>query len=123
MSIETEPIEATIAELKPRMKNVTSSFKIIELGEEREVTSRHDGSTHRILDAVVGDSTGTVSIPLWNDAIDSVEIGSTYTLKNGYTGLFRRNLRLNIGREGVLSKSEEEIEEVNTGNDMSAAEH
>ena len=123
MSIETEPIEATIAELKPRMKNVTSSFKVIELGEEREVTSRHDGATHRILDAVVGDSTGTVAIPLWNDAIDSVEIGSTYTLKNGYTGLFKRNLRLNIGREGVLSNSEEEIEEVNTGNDMSAAEH
>ena len=123
MSNETEPIEATIADLKPRMKNVTSSFKVIELGEEREVTSRQDGATHRILDAVVGDSTGTVVIPLWNDAIDSVEIGSTYTLKNGYTGLFRRNLRLNIGREGVLSKSEEEIEEVNTGNDMSAAEH
>ena len=75
------------------------------------------------LDAVVGDSTGVVSVPLWNESIDSVEIGSTYTLKNGYTGLFKRNLRLNIGREGVLSKSEEEIEEVNTGNDMSAAEH
>lgn len=123
MSNETEPILATMAELKPRMKNVTISFKVIELGEEREVTSRHDGATHRILDAVVGDSTGIVSVPLWNESIDSVEVGSTYTLKNGYTGLFKRNLRLNIGREGELSNSEEEIAEVNTGNNMSAAEH
>ncbi len=123
MSYDREPIEATVAELRPRMKNVTIAFKVIEKGEEREVTSRSDGATHRVLDAVVGDSTGTVQVPLWDDTIDSVSAGTTYTLKNGYTGLFRGNLRLNIGKYGELAEAEEAIEEVNMEVDMSAEEH
>ncbi|MCK4483781.1 MAG: hypothetical protein KAU89_03075, partial [Candidatus Thorarchaeota archaeon] len=62
MSYDREPIEATVAELKPRMKNVTISFKVIEIGEEREVSSRRDGTTHRVVDVVVGDSSGTVQV-------------------------------------------------------------
>jgi replication factor A1 len=123
MSYDREPVQATVAELKPRMKDLVISFKVLELGEEREVSSRNDGATHRVLDAIVGDSTGTVAVPCWDDTIDSIEVGKTYTLKNGYTGLFKGNLRLNIGKYGELSAAESEIEEVNMENDMSAEEH
>ena len=123
MSYDREPIEATVAELKPRMKNVTISFKVIEIGEEREVSSRRDGTTHRVVDVVVGDTTGTVQVPLWDDTIDAVEAGKTYNLTNGYTGLFRGNLRLNVGRYGELADAEEGIEEINMEVDMSAEEH
>ncbi len=123
MSYDREPVQATVAELKPRMKDLVISFKVLELGEEREVSSRNDGATHRVLDATVGDSTGTVAVPCWDDTIDTIEVGKTYTLKNGYTGLFKGNLRLNIGKYGELSAAEEEIEEVNMENDMSAEEH
>jgi replication factor A1 len=95
----------------------------MEIGEEREVSSRRDGTTHRVVDVVVGDSTGTVQVPLWDDTIDAVEAGKTYNLKNGYTGLFRGNLRLNVGRYGELADAEEAIEEVNAEVDMSAEEH
>jgi replication factor A1 len=120
---EREPIEATVAELKPQMKNVTISFKVVATGEEREVSSRRDGETHRVADATVGDSTGIVQVPLWDSSIDDIEAGTTYTLKNGYTGLFRGNLRLNIGKYGEVSEAEEAIEEVNEEVDMSAEEH
>jgi replication factor A1 len=120
---EREPIEATVAELKPRMKNITITFKVVEIGEEREVTSRRDNTTHRVADVTVGDSTGIVQVPLWDDTIDSVAAGNTYLLKNGYTGLFRGNLRLNVGKYGELSDAEEAIEEVNTEVDMSEEEH
>jgi len=120
---EREPIEATVAELTPRMKNVTITFKVVATGEEREVSSRNDGATHRVADATVGDSTGIVQVPLWDSSIDEMEAGTTYTLKNGYTGLFRGNLRLNIGKYGEISEAEEAIEEVNEEVDMSAEEH
>ncbi|MHA1908238.1 MAG: single-stranded DNA-binding protein [Candidatus Thorarchaeota archaeon] len=123
MSNDSEPIQATMAELQPRMKNLTISFKVMELGEEREVTSRKDGVSHRILDAVVGDSTGTATMPLWDDNIDNIEVGKTYLLKNGYTGIFKGYLRLNAGRYGVLSEAEEAIEDVKMDNDLSAVEH
>ena len=120
---EREPIEATVAELKPRMKNVTISFKVISIGEQREIESRKDGSSHRVCDITVGDSSGTVQVPLWDDTIDAVEEGSTYNLTNGYTGLFRGNLRLNVGRYGKLDTAEDGIEEINMEVDMSAEEH
>ncbi len=123
MSYEREPVEAQVAELKPRMKNLVITFKVLEIGEEREVTSRNDGATHRVLDAIVGDATGTVAVPCWDETIDMLEVGKTFVLKNGYTGLFRGNLRLNIGKYGELSEAEEAIEEVNMENDMSAEEH
>ena len=120
---EREPIEATVAELKPRMKNVTITFKVVAKGEEREVSSRSDGATHRVADVTVGDSTGCVQVPLWDQSIDDIETGTTYTLTNGYTGLFRGNLRLNIGKYGEIAAAEEGIEEVNEEVDMSAEEH
>ncbi len=120
---EREPIEATVAELKPRMKNVTISFKVISIGEQREIESRRDGSSHRVCDITVGDASGVVQVPLWDDTIDAVEEGSTYNLTNGYTGLFRGNLRLNVGRYGKLDAAEEGIEEINMEVDMSAEEH
>ncbi len=123
MSYDREPIEAVVADLKPRMKNVTITFRVIEKGEAREVISRRDDSTHRVVDAVVGDSTGIVTIPLWDDTIDQVEVGSTYLLKNGYTGLYQGYLRLNIGRYGELEGAETPIDEVNSDVDMSAQEH
>ena len=120
---QPEPIEATVSELKPKMKNITITFKVIEKTEEREVTSRRDNETHRVLDATVGDGTGTVVVPMWDQTIDTMEEGKTYLLTNGYTGLFKGNLRLNIGRYGEVKEAEEALEEINSEVDMSAEEH
>ncbi|MFW9769036.1 MAG: single-stranded DNA-binding protein [Candidatus Thorarchaeota archaeon] len=120
---EREPIEAVISELKPRMKSVNISFKVIEKGEVREVTSRADGEQHRVCDTVVGDSSGKVVVPLWDASVEEVEADKTYRLENGYTTLFQGHLRLNIGRYGTLKPAEEEITEINDEVDMSEEEH
>ncbi len=120
---EREPIEAVISELEPRMKSVNISFKVIEKGEIREVTSRADGEQHRVCDTIVGDSSGKVTVPLWNGSIDEVEPEKTYRLENGYTTIFQGHLRLNIGRYGTLKPAETEIAEVNDEVDMSEQEH
>ena len=123
MSYDREPVEATVAELRPRMKSLNITFKLVEKGDEREVTSRRDGETHRVLDAVAGDSSGTVTLSLWDDMIDTVEPEKTYRLENGYTSLFQGHLRLNIGRYGELKEADGAIEEVDMDNDLSADEH
>ena len=123
MSYDREPIEASVADLRPRMKSLNITFKVVEKGEAREVTSRRDGETHRVLDAVAGDATGTVILSLWDDMIDTVEQDKTYRLENGYTSLFQGHLRLNIGRYGEIKDAEDSIDEVETDNDLSAAEH
>ena len=77
---ESEPIEATVAELKPRMKNITITFKLVSIGEEREVTSRRDGASHRVADATVGDGSGVVQLPLWDSSIDDMKAGVRITI-------------------------------------------
>ena len=118
-----EAVEATVAELKPGMKSVNITFKVMSTSEERSVESRRDGETYRVLDATVADSTAKIMMPLWNETIEQVKEGDTYRLLNGYTGLFRGNLRLHLGKFGSIAAAEEPIAEVNTEIDMSAEDH
>ena len=118
-----EPVEATIAELKPGMKSVNITFKVMSTSEERAVESRKTGETYRVVDAQVGDSTGIILMPIWNETIDTIKVDTTYTLTNGYTGLFKGNLRLQLGKFGSIAAAETPIDEVNSEVDMSAEEH
>ena len=118
-----ESKEAHIEELRPRMKNVTVVFKIVDKSEAWEVVSRNTGEIHHIVDATAGDETGIVTIPLWDDNITSLEVDKTYRLENGYTGLFRGNLQLKIGRYSTVNESDTKIESVNRDVDMSAENH
>jgi replication factor A1 len=118
-----EAVEATIAELKPGMKSVNITFQVMNTSEERSVESRKTGETYRVVDAQVGDSTGTILMPIWNETIETIENGATYTLTNGYTGLFKGNLRLQLGKFGSIAAAETPIDEVNSEVDMSAEDH
>jgi ssDNA-binding replication factor A large subunit len=118
-----EPIEATISELKPGMKSVNITFKVMSTGDERTVESRSDSQTHRVLDAQVGDSTATILMPFWNETIDTMKEGESYTLTNGYVGIFRGSLRLQSGKYGSIESAAAAIDEVNDSVDMSAEEH
>ena len=121
--ITEEKNETKIKDLEPKMSNVVTTFKILEIGEPREVVSRHSYETHRVADAIVGDETGKVKVPLWNESIEEMKIGTTYRLEDGYTGLFRGNLQLKIGRHSTVKEAENQIESVNNDLDMSAKSH
>jgi ssDNA-binding replication factor A large subunit len=118
-----EPVEATISELKPGMKSVNITFKVMSTSDERTVESRSDGQSHRVLDARVGDSTATIVMPFWNETIDEMKEGETYTLTNGYVGIFRGSLRLQSGKFGSIESAENSIDEINETLDMSAEEY
>jgi replication factor A1 len=75
-----------------------------------------------VVDAVVGDSTATVMMFIWDETIDSIKDGETYILTNGYTGLFKGSLRLHLGKYGSIASAKEPIVEVNTQVDMSTKE-
>jgi len=121
--IKRQPIEATIAELTPGMKSVNITFKVMNTSEERSVEARKSDETYRVKDAVVGDSTATVQMPIWNETIETIKDGESYTLINGYTGLFKGSLRLHVGKFGSIATAEEPITDVNMKIDMSAKDY
>jgi replication factor A1 len=108
-----------VSELGPYSKQVNTTVKIVQKGEARETVSRQDGTTHRVLDALVGDETGAIYMTLWDDNIDKVNDGDTVSVKNGYVRPFKGSMRLNIGRYGTLEPAETSLGDVNTQNNLS----
>lgn len=108
-----------IASLKPYSRRVELTVKVISKNEPREVTSRLDSSTHKVTEALVGDSSGAILLTLWDDLIEKIEDGKSYKIANAYTSLFKNSLRLNIGRYGTIEETTEEVAEVNQENNLS----
>ena len=115
-----QPVNVKIGELTPNSKAVNVTAKVVSKGEVRNTTSGRDYTTHRVVDALVGDETGCIYLSLWDDNIEKVKEGDTLNIKNGYINLFRGNMRLNIGRYGSFEiVKESQIKEVNTENNLS----
>lgn len=108
-----------VSELGPYSKQVNTTVKVVQKGEARETVSRQDGTTHRVLDALVGDDTGAIYMTLWDENIDKVNEGDSVNVKNGYVRPFKGSMRLNIGRYGSLEPAETPLGDVNTQNNLS----
>ncbi|MFX1537503.1 MAG: single-stranded DNA-binding protein [Promethearchaeota archaeon] len=119
MMVFDEVRRLKIENLTPFVKHIEVSFKIINKGEVREIVSKRSGEMHNLCDITVADSTGAIILTLWDNDIDLVEEGKDYILSNGYVNVFRNSMRLSKGKYGVLSSSDEPIEEVNTFNNLS----
>jgi replication factor A1 len=105
---EIEERYIKVEELTPRSRNINMTVKVISINPTRDVSSRRDGSSHRV-----------TLLTLWDDIIDEVSEGDIYDVRNGYVRLFRGSIRVNTGRYGSLTLSEEAIEETNVDNNMS----
>jgi replication factor A1 len=91
-----------ISELKPGMRRVDVTAKVLNLSETREVTTR-TGEQSRVATADVTDESGTVKLTLWNEQIDQVKVNSNVIIENGYVTSFRGETQLNVGRYGKLT--------------------
>jgi len=91
-----------IIELKPGMKRVEITAKVLNISETREVTTRA-GEQSRVATADVSDDSGTVKLTLWNEQIDQVKVNDSVKIENGYVTSFRGETQLNVGRYGKLT--------------------
>ncbi len=119
----SEETYVKVDDLKPNLRRLNIIVRVVNLGEPRQIRSRRTGSEHRVAEALVGDETGSVLLSLWDDQINRFRSEDVMEIKNGYTSLLRGSLRLNIGRHGTAEKVDEEIEQVNTQNNLSLKKH
>lgn len=126
MTAESDNMEekalTKVKDLTPTSKQVNVLVKVVGLSEEREITSKF-GEARKLVEATVGDETGTVLMTLWNDQIGQVGKDETLLIDNGYVTLVRGHIRLNVGKYGTMAKSDQAIENVNTALDVSAVEY
>jgi replication factor A1 len=113
-----------VGDLNTYSRGVNTIVKVISKTEPRDVTSRSDGSAHRVCEALVGDETASVYLTLWVEAIDEIIEEQVLKITNGYVNLFRGSMRLNIGRYGSYEVEEEApFEEVNLDNNLSSRQY
>ena len=89
--------------------------RVISIFDTKEFT-RNDGTIGRVGNIIVGDETGKIKVTLWDNMADlikteKVKVGQTLQIsgyaKQGYSGI-----EVNVGNNGVLAESEEEIDVV-----------
>ncbi len=91
-----------VQDLRPRNKVETIELTIVEKGEPRSYTSR-EGLTGKVCDAKGRDTDGdTVTVTLWNEDIDRVDVNDRISITNGWVSEWQGNLQLSAGRYGKL---------------------
>ena len=92
-----------IKDLRDGAKRVNVEAKVVEKGDVREVKSKFNDATYRIVDAVVADETGSIKLTLWNEQIEQVNVGDNIKIENGYVTSFKNEIQLNVGKFGKLT--------------------
>ena len=108
-----------VDELTPASKNADMTVKVLSLTDRKTIDSKFGGS-RELVEATVGDETGTVILTLWGEQIEGVAEDDVLEIDNGYVSLVRGHMRLNVGKYGSFKKSDQEIAEVKMSVDKSA---
>ncbi|NYT20077.1 MAG: replication factor A [Methanosarcinales archaeon] len=102
-----------IKDITPEIGNVNFVAKVVSVFDVREF-NRNDGTTGRVGNVMVADETGSIRLTLWDERAElikngSIEVGDCMEIsgyaKDGYSGT-----EINIGRYGVINKTDQEIE-------------
>ncbi|HWR25734.1 MAG TPA: replication factor A [Methanosarcina sp.] len=103
-----------ISEIKADMNNINISGRVLDIAEIRTFEKK-DGSTGRVGNLLLGDSTGKIRLTLWDektDFLDEVEFDETVEVLHAYSreNAFSQQVELNLGARGVIQKSEKIVE-------------
>ena len=114
-----EQIEVTervqqIKDIKDGMGDLNLTGKVLEISDVR-IFQRKDGTAGKVGNLLLGDSTGAIRVILWDEKTDiltDIECGDAIDVINGYAreNAFSHKVELQIGNQGIIRKSEKQIE-------------
>ena len=92
-----------IADLNDGMRKVDVAGTITDKSDTREVKSRYTNDSYKVADATLEDVTGHITLTLWHEQTEQVNIDDKVKIENGYVKSFRDTLQLNSGKYGTLT--------------------
>ncbi len=103
-----------IKDIKDGMGDLNLTGKVLEISEVRTF-QRKDGTNGKVGNLLLGDSTGTVRVTLWDDRtefMNQVEYGDTVELVSAYAreNAFTQKVELQVGNRSIIKKSEKKVE-------------
>lgn len=112
--IDVAPSNQKIKDIKDGMGDLNLTGKVLEISEVRTF-QRKDGNSGKVGNLLLGDSTGTVRVTLWDDRtefLNQVEYGDIVELVNAYAreNAFTQKVELQVGNRSIIRKSEKKVE-------------
>jgi ssDNA-binding replication factor A large subunit len=89
-----------LKDLQARQGNVDVEVQVIEKGAVREF--QKFGKSGKVCNAKVKDDSGEMSLTLWNDESDRINVGDRIRIQNGYVGEWQGEPQLSTGRFGKI---------------------
>jgi replication factor A1 len=90
-----------ISELKVGASNVTVQGKVTQKDSPREVVTKY-GKRLSVANITIQDDTGSIAMSLWGNDINTVDLGDTIEVENGYVNEFRGTPQLASGKFGKV---------------------
>jgi replication factor A1 len=100
----TEEVYTTIQALRTGMKKINVKAEVLEMPKPAQVHTQF-GNTVMVVNALVGDETGTIKLCLWEGQINSINSGDNIEIKNAQVCMFRGERQLRLGKNGLLNIS------------------
>jgi replication factor A1 len=98
----TDTVFSMISDLRSGMKRINLKAKVLEIPKPAQVHTQF-GNTAMVVNALIGDETGTIKLCLWEGQINIVALGDDIEIKNAQVCLFRGEKQLRLGKNGGLT--------------------
>jgi replication factor A1 len=98
----TEAAFISINSLKAGMKHVNVKASVTMFPKPSQVHTQF-GSSVMVVNALIGDETGTIKLCLWEGQIGTITVGDQIEVKNAQVCLFRGEKQLRLGKNGVVA--------------------
>ena len=96
-----------IKDLHARQGDVELVVEVIEKSQPR--TFEKSGKQGRVCNTKVKDASGTISLTLWNEDIDKVDVGDKLKISKGYVGEWQGELQVTAGKFGKIEVVEKGV--------------
>jgi replication factor A1 len=121
IEIPSERRRVTISSIFPGMRKVSFIGRVFKISR---IVEFGVGNKGRVVNLFVGDTTGYVKIPLWNEQVNfidqkKVKVGSLIQVINGFTkeGIFGET-EVSLGKFGMLKVLDTEFPEIPTAEEL-----
>jgi replication factor A1 len=102
------PSHQKIDDLRVGMKKVNVTAQVMEVAEPSKVhTQFRDNAV--VSNAVVEDETGRILLCLWDQQVNTVQVGDFIEVRNAHVAMFKGERQLRLGKNGVINILEEPI--------------
>ncbi len=98
----TDTVFSMISDLRSGMKRINLKAKVLEIPKPAQVHTQF-GNTAMVVNALIGDETGTVKLCLWEGQINSIALSDDIEIRNAQVCLFRGEKQLRLGKNGGLT--------------------